>query len=104
MVPNLARFMEPSAIDQLWVADITYVRMREEFAYLAIILDAFSRRVIGWALETHMLASLVIEALNMAIAADGPCRGRWCTTPIEACNMPVAITQPFSTPTASCPA
>jgi transposase InsO family protein len=75
VVPNLARFMEPSAIDQLWVADITYVRMREEFAYLAIILDAFSRRVIGWALETHMLASLTIAALNMAIEARRPLPG-----------------------------
>jgi|HubBroStandDraft_2_1064218.scaffolds.fasta_scaffold110630_1 putative transposase len=75
VVPNLARFMEVSAIDQLWVADITYVRMREEFAYLAIIMDAFSRRVIGWALETHMLASLVIDALNMAISARRPLPG-----------------------------
>ena len=75
VVPNLARFMELSAVDRLWVADITYVRMREEFAYLAIVLDAFSRRVIGWALETHMLASLVIAALNMAIEARRPLPG-----------------------------
>ena len=72
VVPNLARQMELTGIDQLWVADITYVRMREEFAYLAIVLDAFSRRVIGWALETHMLASLVIAALEMAIEARQP--------------------------------
>jgi putative transposase len=72
VVPNLARQMELTSIDQLWVADITYVRMLEEFAYLAIILDAFSRRVIGWALETHMLASLVIAALQMAISARKP--------------------------------
>jgi putative transposase len=72
VVPNLARQMELTGIDQLWVADITYVRMREEFAYLAIVLDAFSRRVIGWALETHMLASLVIAALQMAIDARQP--------------------------------
>lgn len=72
VVPNLARQMELTGIDQLWVADITYVRMREEFAYLAIVLDAFSRRVIGWALETHMLASLVIAALKMAIEARQP--------------------------------
>ena len=64
--------MELTGLDQLWVADITYVRMREEFAYLAIVLDAFSRRVIGWALETHMLASLVIAALEMAIEARRP--------------------------------
>jgi transposase InsO family protein len=72
VVPNLARQMELTGINQLWVADITYVRMREEFAYLAIVLDAFSRRVIGWALETHMLASLVIEALQRAIEARQP--------------------------------
>lgn len=70
--PNLARGMQPSGIDQLWVADITYVRMREEFSYLAIILDAFSRRVIGWALETHMQASLAIAALKMALNGRRP--------------------------------
>ena len=67
VVPNLARAMVPTGLDQLWVADITYVRMREEFAYLAILLDAFSRRVIGWALETHMQASSAIAALKMAL-------------------------------------
>jgi len=72
VVPNLARQMELTGIDQLWVADITYVRMLEEFAYLAIVLDAFSRRVIGWTLETHMLASLVIAALKMAMDARQP--------------------------------
>jgi transposase InsO family protein len=75
VVPNLARRMELTGIDQLWAADITYVRMREEFAYLAIVLDAFSRRVIGWALETHMLTSLVIGALEMAIEARRPTPG-----------------------------
>ena len=49
--PNLARGMiQTSAINQLWVADITYIRLRTEFVYLAVVLDAFSRRVIGWAL------------------------------------------------------
>jgi transposase InsO family protein len=72
VVPNLARFMELTAPDQLWVADITYVHMLEEFAYLAIILDAFSRRAIGWALETHMQASLAIAALIMALEARQP--------------------------------
>ncbi len=67
VVPNLARGMEPTGLDQLWVADITYVRMREEFAYLAVVLDAFSRRVVGWALETHMQASLATAALKMAL-------------------------------------
>jgi putative transposase len=72
VVPNLARGMVPSGLDQLWVADITYIRLAEEFAYLAVVLDAFSRRVVGWALETHLQASLAIAALTMAIAARRP--------------------------------
>jgi transposase InsO family protein len=72
VVPNLARGMVPTGRDQLWVADITYIRLQEEFAYLAIVLDAFSRRVIGWALDTHLAASLAVAALTMAIAARRP--------------------------------
>jgi putative transposase len=72
VVPNLARGMVLTGIDQLWVADITYVRLREEFVYLAIVLDAFSRLVVGWALAEHLLASLAIAALQMAIAARRP--------------------------------
>lgn len=75
VVPNLARGMEISGLDQLWVADITYVHLAEAFAYLAIVLDAFSRRVIGWALETHLRAELAIAALDMAIAARKPSPG-----------------------------
>jgi transposase InsO family protein len=75
VVPNLARGMELTGLDQLWVADITYVHLAEEFAYLAIILDAFSRKVIGWALETHLRAELAITALDMAIAARAPAPG-----------------------------
>ena len=75
VVPNLARGMELTGLDQLWVADITYLHLAEEFAYLAIILDAFSRKVIGWALATHLRASLAIEALDMAVAARRPVPG-----------------------------
>jgi putative transposase len=75
VVPNLARGMELSGLDQLWVADITYVHLAEAFAYLAIVLDAFSRRVIGWALETHLRAELAIAALDMAVAARRPTPG-----------------------------
>jgi transposase InsO family protein len=57
------------------VADITYIRMREEFAYLAVVLDAFSRRAIGWALDAHVQASLAIAALKMAIGARRPAAG-----------------------------
>jgi putative transposase len=75
VVPNLARGMELTGLDQLWVADITYVHLLEEFAYLAIVLDAFSRRVVGWALETHLQASLATAALGMALAARRPAPG-----------------------------
>lgn len=66
VVANLARGMAPTGLDQLWVADITYIHLLEEFAYLAIVLDAFSRRVVGWALATHLQASLATAALGMA--------------------------------------
>ena len=75
IVPNLARGLVPTAIDQLWVADITYVRLREQFAFLAIVLDAFSRRVIGWTLEEHLRASLAVSALEMAIGVRNPAPG-----------------------------
>jgi putative transposase len=75
VVPNLARGLVPTGLDQLWVADITYVRLAEEFAFLAVLLDAFSRRVIGWALDTHLRASLATAALHMAIAARRPAPG-----------------------------
>ncbi len=66
--PNLAREMKVSGLNQLWVADITYIRLWLEFVYLAVILDAFSRRVIGWALGRTLEAELALEALRMAIA------------------------------------
>jgi putative transposase len=66
--PNLAWRLKPSGVNQLWVADITYVRMAEGFAYLAVVLDAFSRRAIGWAMEDHLQASLALAALDMALA------------------------------------
>ena len=75
IVPNLARGLVLTGIDQLWVADITYVRLLEEFAFLAVVLDAFSRRVIGWALEKHLRAQLALSALEMAIQARQPAPG-----------------------------
>ncbi len=69
LYPNLARHLRPTALNQLWVADITYVRLAEEFAYLAVVLDAFSRRVIGWALDGHLKADLALAALEMALAS-----------------------------------
>lgn len=65
--PNLARDLELSGINQLWVADITYIRLLREFIYLAVILDAFSRRCIGWSLGHTLEAELTIGALKMAL-------------------------------------
>ena len=65
--PNLARRLVPMAVNQLWVADITYLRLEEAFGYLAVLLDAFSRKVIGWALADHLRASLALDALQMAL-------------------------------------
>jgi transposase InsO family protein len=67
--PNLARDLHLTGVDQLWVADITYIRLLREFVYLAVLLDAFSRRVIGWALERHMMTELTLSALQMALAS-----------------------------------
>lgn len=75
IVPNLARGLVLTGIDQLWVADITYVRLLEEFRVLAVVLDAFSRRVIGWALERHLRVQLALTALEMAIQARKPAPG-----------------------------
>jgi len=70
--PNLARQMTLTAVNQLWVADITYIRLRTEFVYLAVILDAFSRRVIGWALGRTLEAELAVTALRMALTDRQP--------------------------------
>jgi transposase InsO family protein len=66
--PNLARALVLTGLDQLWVADITYIRLELEFVYLAVILDAFSRRVIGWALDRTLEATLTLQALRLALA------------------------------------
>jgi putative transposase len=66
--PNLARDLTLTGVDQLWVADITYIRLLREFVYLAILLDACSRRVIGWALERQLTTKLSLTALQMALA------------------------------------
>lgn len=66
--PNLARSMLLTATDQLWRADITYIRLRDEFVFLAVILDAYSRRVIGWELDRTMEDSLTLAAVRMALS------------------------------------
>jgi putative transposase len=70
--PNVARDMMPEAVNQLWVADITYIRLRAEFVYLAVILDAYSRRVVGWALGRTLEAELTLSALRMAFSERRP--------------------------------
>ncbi|TYO68254.1 IS3 family transposase [Bradyrhizobium hipponense] len=75
VVPNLVRGLVPSAPDQIWAADITYVHLARTFAYLAVILDAFSRKAVGWAFENTLDASLAIAALDRAIEARKPQRG-----------------------------
>ena len=72
---NLARRMVLSAPDQLWVADITYIRLREEFVYRAVVGDAFSRRAVGWALDRSLQTRLTVAALEMAVAQRRPAPG-----------------------------
>ena len=70
--PNLAEQMTLSGINQLWVADITYIRLEAEFVYLAVVIDAFSRRVIGWALDRRVEDELTLAALRMALELRQP--------------------------------
>lgn len=73
--PNLAASMVVSDINQLWVADITYIWLEGEFVYLAVVLDAHSRRVIGWALDRTLEGHLAIAALQMALRRRSPTAG-----------------------------
>jgi len=77
---NLASRMRLTGIDQLWDADITYIRLKAEFVYLAVILDGFSRKVVGWALDRTLGNRLTITALELATAQRRP------ITRIEGCN------------------
>lgn len=70
--PNLAGELVLTGINQLWVADLTYIRLETEFVFLAVVIDAFSRRVIGWALERHMEDDLTLAALRMALQSRRP--------------------------------
>jgi putative transposase len=71
--PNLARDMVLTDVDQLWVADITYIRLRDEFVFLAVIMDACSRRVIGWALDRTLEDELTLSALRNGIESPRCC-------------------------------
>ena len=71
--PNLLqRSPPPAQLNRVWVADITYIPTAAGFLYLAVVLDAFSRRVVGWAMETHLRTELVLAALDMAIGQRKP--------------------------------
>jgi transposase InsO family protein len=70
--PNLCQEVRPTGLNQVWVADLTYIRLRWEFVYLAVILDAFSRRVVGYALSRSLEASLTVAALEAALAERRP--------------------------------
>jgi putative transposase len=71
--PDLVeRNFSAEAPDRLWVADITYIPTWSGFLYLAVVVDAFSRRVVGWAMATHLRTELVLEALNMALQQRRP--------------------------------
>lgn len=72
---NLAARMEITAVNQLWVADLTYVRLGTEFVYVAVVLDAFSRRVVGWFADRTLQAGLALTALERAIADRRPLPG-----------------------------
>jgi putative transposase len=72
---NLARRMKLTGRDQLWVADITYIRLRAEFVYLAVILDGFSRKVVGWKLDRALMSRLATDALEAAIETRKPPAG-----------------------------
>jgi putative transposase len=72
---NLARRMKLTGINQLWVADITYLRLKNEFVYLAVVLDGYSRKVVGWSLDRSLASGLAVAALEKAIALRQPLPG-----------------------------
>jgi putative transposase len=64
-----------TGVNQLWVADITYVRLRVEFIFLAVILDVYSRRVVGWSINRRLQSDITLDALEMALKQRQPARG-----------------------------
>jgi putative transposase len=76
VAPNvLGRRFQAQRPNEVWVSDITYIRTREGWLFLAVVLDLFSRRVVGWAMESHMQTSLVLQALQMALGRRRPAPG-----------------------------
>ena len=75
MALNVARRLNPTAINQLWVADITYVRLAQVDVFLAVVMDAFSRRIVGWNLAPKITTELALTALRNAIESRQPVPG-----------------------------
>ena len=105
--PNLARRMVVGDINQLWVADITYVRLQQEFIYLAVILDVYSRRVIGWNMSRQLDSEFAQEALESALRQRRPAPGlvhhsdrgvqyacRDYVKRLESCGITVSMSRP----------
>ena len=78
---NLASRMKLTGLNQLWVADITYIRLQKEFVYLAVILDSFSRKVVGWSLDRTFASRLPMRRWNKRSRNDSH-RQDWCITRI----------------------
>ena len=97
---NLAGRMKLTGINQLGVADITYLRLKTEFVYLAVILDGFSRKVVGWELDRTLAARLTIAALEASHLKSAGRNRDWCTIQTAAFNTPVLSIWPSSRPTA----
>jgi putative transposase len=76
-------------LDRLWVAEITYVRSKEGFVYLAFILDACSRKVVGWSMATHLRTEIVVDALCRWRSRGASRLQGWCTTPTGECTTPL---------------
>ncbi len=91
--------------NQLWVADLTYVRLQAEFVFLAVVLDAFSRRVVGWALGRDLKASLPLATLRPAISNQPASAARgWYTIPTRSRSMPARSMWDVWTLSRRCPA
>ena len=98
--PNLRSSITPEGPDELWVADLTYIRLTTGFVFLAVVLDAWSRRVIGYAISHLLDTRLCLAALDAALDLRQP-RLAWFTTPIAGSSMRLEPTAHASPPTVS---
>ena len=89
VAPNRIKDLVPSRPDQIWLSDITYVATREGWLYLAVILDFFSRKVVGWKLGETLEAQLVVTALQNALRAVESPRAAFTSIPTKAVNTAV---------------